>query len=110
MSRLSAVPLAVVLAFVLAACATQGKRRDLELGKIGEWLPGQYDNTVQVDADLKGAGEVHAAMEINLVPVWARFIGDQVLYVEQVDTRSGRKVVSQQLYSFEKSSDEKAIV
>jgi len=111
MSRIAVVLLSCAAVFAVSACAGHAKKRELELGKIGEWLPGQYDTSAQVDADLNsGAVEVHPAMQINLVPVWARFVGDQVLYVEQADTRSGRRIVLQQLYSFEKSSDEKTII
>ncbi len=101
-----------VLAFcaVLVACANHGKLRDIELGRIGEWLPGEYDNAAQVDADLQAvAVSRHESLRLNLVPVAAPFLGQSVLFVETLDAGSGR-VVSAQLFRFEKSDDEKAIV
>jgi hypothetical protein len=94
----------------LAACASQGKLRDVELGRIGDWLPGEYDNAAQVEADLLAAADpVHESLRMNLVPVSAPFLGKSVLYVEMLDAGSGR-VLSAQLYRFEKSADDKGIV
>lgn len=102
---------AVFLSFLLAACANQGKVRERELSQMGDWLPGEYDNSDQVDEDLKAAaGAPHPSLEMSIVPVFAPFIGDLVVYAEMTDTGSGRRVVSQKLYRFDKSDDEKLIM
>lgn len=109
LNKLSSL-LPVIALTALAACATQGKLREADLGRIADWLPGQYSNAAQVDADLRSAADVHPALQINVLPVMAPFIGDLVLYVEQIDTANRQRIVSQQLYLFEKTVDGKGIV
>lgn len=100
----------MVLSGALMACANQSKIRDRELSQMGDWLPGQYDNSAQVDEDLQqGVEKIHPALEMNVVPVFAPFIGDLVVYAEMVDTKISRRVVSQKLYRFDKSNDEKFV-
>jgi hypothetical protein len=101
----------LTVAVLLAACASKGKEREIELEKVAEWLPGDYDNTGQVEEDLKALTDVHPSTVVKVVPVWARFVGDRALYVERIETRNGmRSIASRHLYSFEKSTDEKTLV
>ena len=82
-----------VAVLLLTACTNHGKVRDRELGRIAEWLPGEYHG---------------ADSHLVILPIAAPFVGDQVLYVERID--STNQVVAQNLYRFEKSVDEKAIL
>ena len=78
--------------------------------RIADWLPGTYDNRAQVDDDLKrNIVDVHAPIELNIVPAASPIIGTDIYYVQQNDAMNPRRVLSQQLYSFEKSADDKAI-
>jgi len=99
-----------VLAALAGACANHGKLRDIELARIGEWLPGEYDNSAQVHEDLAaGKSGQSPSLRLNIVPLSAPFIGRTVLFVQTIDATDGR-VLSQQLFRFEKSADEKSIV
>ncbi|HZF26363.1 MAG TPA: chromophore lyase CpcT/CpeT [Steroidobacteraceae bacterium] len=105
------VALLLIGAAVLACgCANNEKLREADLARLAEWLPGAYDNRAQVDSDLaKSVMDVHAPIALDVVAVSAQIIGEELYYVQQSDATNPRRVISQQLYSFEKTSDNKAI-
>ena len=98
-------------ALLASGCGANNKAlREEDLARIAEWLPGAYDNRAQVDADLaRNVTDVHAPIALDIVVVEAKIIGKQTYYVQQSDAMSPQRVLSQQLYSFEKTSDDKAI-
>ena len=99
------------IALLAAGCTSNLKLRDEELARIDEWLPGVYDNRPQVGDDLaKNAADIHAPIDLVILPVSAQIIGKHVFYMESRDSMNPRRVVDQRLYSFESSADKKAIV
>ncbi len=99
------------VSLALAACANQGRVRERELTRIGDWLPGQYNNTAQVDEELqKAVANPHPPVEVTILPILAPFIGEMVLFVQTIDTSGRRHIVSEQLYRFDKTPDGKGIV
>jgi hypothetical protein len=105
-----AAVLTIGAALLAAGCANNAALREADLGRIGEWLPGAYDNRAQVERDLaQNVLDVHTPVALEIVAVEANIIGKQTYYVQQSDAMNPRKILSQQLYSFEKTSDDKAI-
>jgi hypothetical protein len=105
-----AAALTALLALCAGCGANQKALREDELSRIAEWLPGTYDNRAQVDEDLaRNAVEIHEPIRLVIVPVSAPIIGEQIYYAESSDAMNTRRVTDQRLYSFEKTSDEKAI-
>ena len=101
---------AIGVAVLASGCGGNKALREEELARIADWLPGTYDNRAQVDDDLKrNVVDVHAPIELTIVAVASPIIGRDVYYVQQNDAMNPRRVVEQQLYSFEKSADDKAI-
>lgn len=98
------------VAVLASGCGGDKALREEELARIADWLPGTYDNRAQVDDDLKrNVVDVHAPIELTIVAVAAPIIGRDIYYVQQNDAMNPRRVLEQQLYSFEKSADDKAI-
>jgi CpeT/CpcT family (DUF1001) len=105
-----AAVLLIGAALLASGCANDKALREADLARIAEWLPGNYDNRAQVDGDLAhNVADVHAPIALDIVAVEANIIGKQTYYVQQSDAMSPQRVLSQQLYSFEKTSDDKAI-
>jgi hypothetical protein len=102
--------LLIGVAVLASGCGGNAALREEELARIADWLPGTYDNRAQVDDDLKrNIVDVHAPIELNIVAADSPIVGHDVYYVQQNDAMNPRRVLSQQLYSFEKSADDKAI-
>jgi hypothetical protein len=104
----------LILVAVMALCAGCGSNdkllREEELSRIAEWLPGTYDNRAQVDEDLaRNAAEIHEPLRLVIIPVSAPIIGEQIYYAESSDAMNTQRVTDQRLYSFEKTTDDKAI-
>lgn len=105
-----AAVLLIGTAVLACSCANNKALREADLGRIAEWLPGAYDNRAQVDSDLAhNVTDVHAPIALDIVAVEANIIGKQTYYVQQSDAMNPQHVLSQQLYSFEKTSDDQAI-
>jgi len=77
----------LTLLALLTACASQSKLREAELAQLLEWYPGHY-------------GSTEAALELNVVRVYAPSIGDYVFYQQESAADDPRRVFSQRLVSF----------
>jgi hypothetical protein len=86
-------------ALLASGCANNKAAREEDLGRIGEWLPGAYDNRAQVDADL--AHNVADVPTVALDIVAVRPTSSATTYTCSKPTRRIPSVLSQQLYSFE---------
>lgn len=75
-------------AALLVACASQSKLREAELVQLLEWYPGHY-------------GNAQAALELNIVRVYAPSIGKYVFYQQEAAADDPRRVFTQRLVSFE---------
>ena len=64
--------LCVGAASALSACkaAQQSKEHELDLAQITRWLPGNYNNNAQHEADVRaGKKSPHEALAISIVPI-----------------------------------------
>jgi hypothetical protein len=105
-----AVTLAALLALCAGCGANQKALREEDLSRLGEWLPGTYDNRAQVEEDLaRNAVEIHEPLQLVIVPVAAPIIGEYIYYAESSDAMNTRRVIDQRLYSFEITSDNMSI-
>jgi hypothetical protein len=89
----------------LAACTTDKKLREAELGSIEHWLPGVYDNRLEIDeARAKGVAAPES-VDLVIVRVSSMMIGKTVFYEQQFDSRDPRRILRQRLHRFEPSED-----
>src|ERR1700689_4522714 len=74
---------ALAVAFALAGCASQQQRnQEQQLKLLVAALPGEYDNTVQVQADTRaGVQPAHAPLALTVYKFKNALIGANVLYV-----------------------------
>lgn len=81
--RISAVLLGVSM--LAAGCASQSaqKHLDAELVQFDEWLPGRYDNQVQIATDTRAGRPPPQPLALSVVPVDALQMGHHVFYVEE---------------------------
>jgi CpeT/CpcT family (DUF1001) len=94
---------ALASAFVLAGCAAQQQQRNQEqqLKLLVAALPGEYDNTVQVQADARaGVQPAHAPLALTVYKFKNALIGENVLYVaERTAAADGRRQIFQQVWA-----------
>jgi hypothetical protein len=91
---------------LLAGCANQEKLHKEELEELVQWLPGQYDNTAQAQADERsGVQPPHEPLALAIVPIYAPTIGRNVFYLQEMAADDPRRVMSQRVLSFEASAD-----
>jgi hypothetical protein len=89
----------------LSACASQGKRREADLARLLDWFPGRYTNLEQAQEDARAGREPHAALELNIVPIYAPRIGKNVFYLQENVADDPRRVISQRVAAFEVVKD-----
>lgn len=95
-------PLWVATALVLlAGCANQKEKADVEVDALVAMLPGSYDNLAQSRA----AGNEHPALRLMVAPVQAPLVGDHVFYVQEFAADDARRVLAQRLYVVESPAD-----
>jgi hypothetical protein len=71
------------------------------LQEILQMIPGHYDNTAQVQADIaKGVQPPHEAVTLDIVEIDAMMIGDHVFYVQEGIAGDPRRVLGQKLMVF----------
>jgi hypothetical protein len=93
--------LAILLACAwLGGCASQTKLRDAELGQLLEWYSGRFVNDQQVKADASAGREPHAALELNIVRVYAPRVGDFAFYFQESAAEDPRRVFTQRMVTF----------
>ncbi len=95
---------AVAAAALAAGCAGEQKRMDADLLRLTVWLPGSYDNEVQVAADRQAGRAPHESLTLTVVPVDAEEVGSHVFYIVETDTDS-RRIMVQRLISFNAAKD-----
>ena len=100
-ARLFALPLAVLAAVALGACADQEKKREAEQTELLNWLPGSYDNAEQANSDPQaGVRPPHAHVALTIVKVYTPRLGHHVLYAQETAPDDARRVMSERLFSF----------
>lgn len=92
----------LVAAALLVSCTDQKKLRETELTQLLEWLPGQYDNTAQAQADARrGIQPPHDALSLAIAPVDDPVIGAHVFYLQEMAADDPRRVMVQKVWTFE---------
>jgi hypothetical protein len=111
MNKLSYTALIGLILFgLLSGCASARKEREAELGQIAAWLPGDYDNSLQIEADKQKGVQPHEPLAISIVQVYAPIISKTVFYAQEMAPDDTRRVMSQKLLAFDISEDEKQIM
>lgn len=87
----------VILSMLLTSIgfAASRKQQEAELAQLGELLPGRYTNLAQVKADEEAGREPHAALEVNIVPVYAPRVSEYAYYVQESAADDPRRIFTQ---------------
>src|SRR5579864_8991712 len=94
--------IAVVMGgLALAGCASTQEKPDATLQEVVMMFPGHYDNTAQVDADIAhGVQPPHEALVLDIVPIEAIMIGENVFYVQESVAGDPKRVLGQKVVMF----------
>lgn len=85
---------ALVLALLGTGCATDSKLREADLARLAALLPGRYDNVAPAGA---AAREPELALQLDVVRIYAPFLGEHVFYAHEGVVGDARRVLSQRL-------------
>lgn len=92
--------MALTLALLLSACASQQKLRQAELEQLISMLPGIYDNGAQARADTaSGVTPPHAALNLLITPFYAPALGEHVFHVRETAADDARRLISQHVWT-----------
>jgi len=90
-----------VASLALAGCASNQEKPDVALQELVQMFPGHYDNTVQAQADLaRGVQPPHEALALDIVPIEAIMIGENVFYVQESIAGDPKRVLAQKIVMF----------
>jgi hypothetical protein len=85
----------------LAGCASTQEKPDATLQEVVMMFPGHYDNTAQVDADTAhGVQPPHEALVLDIVPIEAIMLGENVFYVQESVAGDPKRVLGQKVVMF----------
>ena len=100
----------VIGLIVAAACLTgctamkKGHERDVDFAQFSRWIPGTYDNTAQVKADLqKGLRHPHDAVELAVIPLESIEVGQDSFYLQETAADDPLRVFSQRVVVFKET-------
>jgi hypothetical protein len=95
------VAAAILMSLVLAGRAGAAEKPEVALQEIVQMFPGHYDNTAQVQAEIaQGVQSPHDAVVLDIVPIDAIMIGDNVFYVQESIAGDPNRVLSQKIVVF----------
>src|SRR3979411_95535 len=90
-----------VASLILAGCASNEDKPDVALQELVLMFPGHYDNTDQVQADMaQGVQPPHEALALDVVPIEAIMIGENVFYVQESIAGDPKRVLGQKVVMF----------
>jgi hypothetical protein len=90
-----------VIAVALCGCASTQQKADEDLQELVTMFPGHYDNSAQVQSDrARGLQPPHEAVALDIVPIEAIMIGENVFYVQESILGEPNRVLSQKLIMF----------
>jgi hypothetical protein len=97
-----AMAMAVALGcLILSAPARAGEKPEEVLQELVQTFPGHYDNTAQVQAEMaRGVQSPHEAVVLDIVPIEAIMIGDNVFYVQESIAGDPNRVLGQKIVVF----------
>src|SRR5215470_11124152 len=96
----------LALLMVLTCClagvpAGAGEKPEAVLQELVQMFPGHYDNTAQVQAEVAhGVQAPHEAVVLDIVPIEAIMVGDNVFYVQESVAGDPNRVLGQKLVMF----------
>jgi hypothetical protein len=91
----------LVAAIGLSGCTSPEKKPDVQMQELIQLLPGHYDNTAQAHSDLqRGLHSPHEALALDIVPIDAPMIGDNVFYMQESAADDPRRVTAQKVLMF----------
>src|SRR5689334_4391497 len=89
------------LLLALGASAGAGEKPEALLQELVQMLPGHYENTAQVQAEIAhGVQSPHEAVALDIVPIEAIMIGDNVFYVQESIAGDPNRVLGQKIMMF----------
>jgi CpeT/CpcT family (DUF1001) len=90
-----------VASLSLMGCASTEEKPDVVLQELVQMFPGHYDNTAQVQADIAhGVQPPHEALALDIVPIEAIMIGENVFYVQESIAGDPKRVLGQKVVMF----------
>ena len=91
-------------AAALCSCTSQTQLREAELDQLLHWLPGQYNNSLQVKDDVAHRlRPPHEALALSVLPVDDDLIGKFVFYVQESAADDPLRVMAQRIWTFDVS-------
>ena len=87
---LAAGLLALGVALLGGGCATDSRLREADLARLAALLPGRYDNAA-------AGREPELALRLDVLRIYAPFLGGQVFYAQEGVLGDERRVLSQRL-------------
>jgi hypothetical protein len=94
---LAAALVALGFALLGGGCATDSKLREADLGRLAALLPGRYDNAEPPAAAGAASSKPELALQLDVVRIYAPFIGEHVFYAQEGVVGDARRVLSQRL-------------
>jgi hypothetical protein len=94
--------MALAVAYLaLTGCASTEEKPDVAIQELVLMFPGHYDNTAQVEADIAhGVQPPHEPLALDIVPIEAIMIGDNVFYVQESVVGDPQRVLGQKVVMF----------
>lgn len=92
---------ALVAGLLLGGCASNEEKPDVALQELVQMFPGHYDNTAQAQSDVAhGVQPPHEALALDIVPIEAIMIGENVFYVQESIAGDPLRVLGQKVVMF----------
>ena len=89
-----------VVGFLAAGGAGAGENPHVTLQELVQMFPGHYDNTAQVQGEIARGVPQHEAVVLDVVPIEAIMIGDNVFYVQESIAGDPNRVLGQKIVKF----------
>lgn len=90
---------------LLSACASESKVREADLNELLQSLPGAYDNSAQVQADIQqGVQPPHDRVALAIVPIdapMASDLGKNLFYLQEMAGDDPRRIMTQRVLAFD---------
>jgi hypothetical protein len=80
-------------------CADE--KPEMVLAELVQMFPGHYDNTAQVQSEAaQGVASPHVAVALDIAPIEAIMLGDNVFYVQETIAGDPNRVLGQKIVMF----------
>lgn len=85
---------------LLSGCASTEEKPDVAVQELVAMFPGHYDNSAQVQADIAKGLPPHEALALDIVPIEAIMLGENVFYVQESVVGDPNRVLGQKVVMF----------